>query len=86
MTKIILETDSDWTIKKIKSAINTEAELLRKAILRSRIKLDNFEMKYGKLNRDTLYLFANEENHARISSKFALQVLGEVLTLVQSTH
>ena len=55
MTKIILETDNDWTIKKIKSAINTEADLLRKAISRSRTKLDNFEMKYGKLNREALY-------------------------------
>lgn len=75
MTKIILETDNDWTIKKIKSAINTEAELLRKAVIRSQTKLEKFEMKYGKLNRDTLY--------GKIDDMELLEWEGEVETMLR---
>lgn len=55
MTKLILETDNTWTKRKIQELIKIEKELLKKAINRSRIKVDDYEKKYGKLNRENLY-------------------------------
>ena len=55
MTKLIVETDNEWTRKKIKDAIGIETEILKKAIYRVQDKLKDFETKYGKLNRDELY-------------------------------
>ena len=48
MTKLTLETDSDWTKKKVKAAIHTETDLLRKAVQRTQAKLQNFVNKYGE--------------------------------------
>lgn len=55
MTKLIVETDNDWTKKKIKDVINTETNILRKTIDRIQNKLRNFEDKYGKFDRGSLY-------------------------------
>jgi len=55
MTKLILETDNDWTKRKIKTVLNTEKELFKRAINKSQVKLNNFENKYGKLDREKLY-------------------------------
>lgn len=55
MTKLTVETDNDWTKKKIKDAIYTEKELFKKAVQRSQNKLQAFEKKYGKLDRKSLY-------------------------------
>ncbi len=55
MTRLVVETDNDWTKKKIKGAIHLEIKLLKKAVLRTQQKLQDFEDKYGKLDRDSLY-------------------------------
>ncbi|NIP27404.1 MAG: hypothetical protein GWO38_27230 [Phycisphaerae bacterium] len=55
MTKVTIQTRNDWAKRKIASAINTEAELLQKAIARIRDKLQDFEARYGKLDREALY-------------------------------
>lgn len=55
VTKLTVETDNDWTKKKIKDAIYTEKELFKKAVQRSQNKLQTFEKKHGKLDRDSLY-------------------------------
>lgn len=55
MTLLTVQTDNEWTKKKIKSVINLETELLRKSVQKCKEKLDLFEKKYGKLDRDTFY-------------------------------
>jgi len=55
MTKLVVETDDNWTKKKIKGAIHTEAGLLRKAVQRIQSKLRDFENKHGKFDRNFLY-------------------------------
>ena len=55
MTKLIIETDDEWTKKKIKDAIYTETEVLKKVIHRMKDKLRDFENKYGKLDRESFY-------------------------------
>ncbi len=55
MTKLVVETKNDWTKKKIEGAIHIETDLLRKAVQRTQSKLQEFENKYGKYDRDSLY-------------------------------
>jgi len=56
MTKLILETDNPWTKRRIQEVINVEKEeLLKKAISRVQVKLDYYNKKYGKLDRENLY-------------------------------
>lgn len=55
MTKLIVQSDNQWTKKKIKSALDKEKELLRRAIQRSQRKVDEFEKKYGKFDKHSLY-------------------------------
>lgn len=55
MTKLVVETNNDWTKKKIAGAIHTETDLLRKAVQRIQSKLQDFENKYGKFDRDSFY-------------------------------
>ena len=42
MTKLIVETDNDWTKKKITDAIHTEKELLRKVLKLYFVSLNNY--------------------------------------------
>ena len=55
MTRLVVETNDNWTKKKIAGAIHTETDLLRKAVQRTQSKLQEFENKYGKFDRDSLY-------------------------------
>lgn len=55
MTKLIVETNNDWTKRKIKKTIDDGIVLLEKAILRTQKKIQAFEKKYGKLNRNVHY-------------------------------
>lgn len=55
MTKLILETDNSWTKRKIQSVINTEKELIKRAMNKSQIKLNQFEKIHGTNNRESLY-------------------------------
>lgn len=55
MTRLVVETDDDWTKKKIKGAIFTEIEILKKAIQKTETKLGDFESRHGKFDRDSLY-------------------------------
>ncbi len=73
MTKLIIETDSNWTREKIKSAIHTEADILRKTAHNIQQKLNSFEEKYGKLDRESLY--------GRIDDMELIEWEGEIETL-----
>lgn len=55
MTRLTIETDDNWTRKKIKYAINTEMQLLRKTVDKIQNKIRAFENKYGELDRENLY-------------------------------
>ena len=55
MTRLIVESNNEWTKRKIKSALDIEIELLKKAVQKCKRKLDQFENKYGKLDRDSFY-------------------------------
>ncbi len=55
VTKLTVETNYNWTKKKIEDAIHTDTDLLRKAVQRTQSKLQEFENKYGKFDRDSLY-------------------------------
>ncbi len=55
MTRLVVETDNAWTKRKIVGAIHTEIELLRKSIQKTQGKVQDFEAKYGKLDRSSLY-------------------------------
>ncbi len=73
MTRLVVETDNDWTKKKIRGAILTEIELLRKSIQKTLGKVKDFEAKYGKLNRSSLY--------GKVSDMELLEWEGELETL-----
>jgi len=55
MTRLVVETDNDWTRNKIKAAIHVEVELLKNAIQKTEAKLRAFEAKHGTLDRAPLY-------------------------------
>lgn len=55
MTRLIIETDDKWTREKIRFAIDTEILLLKKALHKVQEKIEGFESKYGKLDREALY-------------------------------
>ena len=73
MTKLTLETDNDWTKKKIKNAIHTEIEMLKRAVQRTLSKLQDFEKKHGKFDRDSLY--------GRVDDMELIEWEGEIETL-----
>ena len=77
MTKLIVETNNEWTKKKITSAIKTETEILKKVIDRIRNKLKNFELRYGKFNRELLY--------GKVDDMELLEWEGEIETLEKLT-
>lgn len=55
MTKIILATDNIWTKRKIPAVINTEKELIKRAIEKCQARSNEFEKMYGKFDRENLY-------------------------------
>lgn len=73
MTKLTIETDDKWTRDKIKFAINTEAQLLRKTADKIQNKIREFENKYGKLDREKLY--------GKVNDMELLEWEGEIETL-----
>lgn len=73
MTKLIIETDDNWTRGKIKIAINTEVQLLRKTADKIQNKIRDFENKYGKLERENLY--------GKVNDMELLEWEGEIETL-----
>ncbi len=73
MTKLTVEPDNDWTKKKIEGAIHTEIELLKKAVQRTQLKLYDFENKYGKFDRDSLY--------GKVDDMVLIEWEGEIETL-----
>ena len=73
MTKLIVQTDNQWTKKKIKSALETEKKILEKAIERVADKLKDFEGKYGQLEKESL--------HGRIDDMELLEWEGEIETV-----
>lgn len=73
MAKLIIETDNHWTRGKIRSAINTEIGLLKKAVEKTQDRLRDFENRYGKMHRELLY--------GRIDDMELLEWEGEIETL-----
>ncbi len=73
MTRLTIETDDNWTRKKIKYAINTEMQLLRKTVDKIQNKIRAFENKYGELDRENLY--------GKINDMELLEWEGEIETL-----
>ncbi len=73
MTRLIIETDDNWTREKIKFAINTEAQLLRKTADKIQNKIRDFEKKYGELDREKLY--------GKVNDMDLLEWEGEIETL-----
>ncbi|MEK6545910.1 MAG: hypothetical protein AABZ28_05210 [Nitrospinota bacterium] len=55
MTKLVIETDDSWTREKIRDSIYKETNLLKKAVEKIQNRLKDFEKKYGKLDRQSLY-------------------------------
>lgn len=55
MTKLILESDNNWTKRKIKTILNAEKNLIKRAIKKSQEKLNDFENRYGLLDREKFY-------------------------------
>ena len=73
MTKLTVETDNNWTKKKIRDAIHTEIEMLRKAAQRTQVKLKDFENKHGKFDRNSFY--------AKVDDLILVEWEGELETL-----
>ena len=55
MTKLVVETDDAWTKKKIEGAIHTEIELMKKAVQKTQNAVKGFEIRYGRLDKNSLY-------------------------------
>ncbi len=55
MTKIIMQNSELWTFKKIQSLVCLETELLKKQVRNIQNRIADFEHRYGKLDRDSLY-------------------------------
>lgn len=55
MTKVIAENREDWMLKKIRSRVDVETALLKKQLANVREKVTEFEKRYGRLDRDSLY-------------------------------
>jgi len=60
MTKLIIETDDAWVREKIMFAIDKEIHLLRRTIEKIDHKINDFEAKYGSLDRKNLYGSADD--------------------------
>ncbi len=73
MTKLIIETDNKWTREKIKFAINTEIQLLRKTADKIQNKIKDFENRHGTLDRENLY--------GKVNDMELLEWEGEIETL-----
>lgn len=73
MTRLTIETDDNWTREKIKFAINTEMQLLRKTVDKIQNKIRAFENKYGELDRENLY--------GKVNDMELLEWEGEIETL-----
>ena len=68
MTQLIVETQNDWTERKLKFMINLETEILKKAIVKSSEKLQNFENKYTDR-----YLNIHNERKLTLKGGFIMQ-------------
>lgn len=55
MTRIIVEKNDGWTLKKIRSWIDLETAILKKEIGNIENKVKMFENRYGNVVRDSLY-------------------------------
>lgn len=73
MTKLIIETDDNWTREKIKMAIDSEVQVLRKTVQKIRDKIRDFERKYGSPEREKLY--------SKIGDMELIEWEGEIETL-----
>ena len=78
MTKLIVETDNEWTKKKIKDTIHTETEILKKVIDSIQEKLRAFEIQYGAFDRIALY--------GKVDDMELVEWEGELETLERLKH
>ena len=75
MTRLIVQSDNQWAKKKIRSALEKERMLLKRAIQRTQIKLEVFEQKYGKLD--------GQSQHGKIDDMVLLEWEGEVESMLR---
>lgn len=75
MTKLIVETDNEWTKKKIEDVIHTETEILNRTIDRIQEKLKIFELRYGTQKENAL--------HGKIDDMDIVEWEGEIETLAR---
>ena len=78
MTKRIVETDNEWTKKKIKDTIHTETEILKKVIDSIQEKSRAFEIQYGAFDRSALY--------GKVDDMELVEWEGELETLERLKH
>ena len=78
MTKLTVETDNEWTKKKIAEAIQIETAILKKVTHRIQETLRDFETRYGKLDRNSLY--------GTVDDMVLLEWEGELETLERLKH
>lgn len=73
MTKLVLETDDAWTKQKIEGAIHTEIELLKKVVQKTKTKVESFECRYGRFDRN--FLYGNVDDMALIEWEGEIETL-----------
>jgi len=56
MARLIVEANNNWALEKVRGAIATEINILKRAVEKTKNKLSAYEKKYGKIkNRKSLY-------------------------------
>ena len=55
MTKVIAQNSELWTMRKIQSLVGLETKILKKQLMNIQSKVTDFESRYKKLDRDSLY-------------------------------
>jgi hypothetical protein len=55
MTRVVAENGDLWTLRKIQSWVELEKTMLNMKINEAQRKIFDFEKRYGKLDRESLY-------------------------------
>jgi len=81
MTRVIAQNSDLWTLRKIQFLVDMEAAILKKQISRVQNRISDFENRYGKSDRESLYGLADDmellewegeiETMARLREKLA---------------
>ena len=55
MTRLIVESDNQWSVQRIRTIVDTEVKSLGRALERIRNKIKGYERRYGTLDRERMY-------------------------------